>query len=90
METSETPASQRPGSESELATRTIKVERKIFHFDLKTNPRGDFLKITEESSGKRDVIIIPATGIEMFKNAITEVQEEGGIEPEVGSEDAEG
>lgn len=89
METSEKPSSERPGPEDELATRTIKVERKIFHFDLKTNPRGDFLKITEESSGKRDVIIVPATGIEEFKNAITEVLEESGIE-QAHPEDAAG
>lgn len=59
----------------ELATRTIKVERKLFHFDLKQNPRGTFLKITEESSGKRDVIILPATGIHDFLDAIEDVIE---------------
>jgi hypothetical protein len=88
METSEKLSSERSGAESELATRTIKVERKIFHFDLKTNPRGDFLKITEESSGKRDVIIIPATGMEDFKNAITEVLEESGIDQAHPEDDA--
>ena len=67
--------------ENELATRTIKVERKLFHFDLKDNPRGSFLKITEESSGKRDVIILPATGIAEFQKAIEDVLTESGIDP---------
>ena len=70
-------------SEIELATRSIKVERKMFHFDLKTNPRGDYLKITEESSGKRDVIIIPASGINLFQSSITEVLNESEIEPDL-------
>lgn len=61
--------------EEELDTRTIKVERKLFHFDLKQNPRGTFLKITEESSGKRDVIILPAPGIREFVEAIEAVSE---------------
>jgi len=80
MNAAEDHQQDRRKAENELATRTIKVERKLFHFDLKTNPRGDFLKITEESSGKRDVIILPATGIEAFQQAIDEVVTEGGIE----------
>lgn len=71
---------RRERNEDELGTRTIKVERKLFHFDLKQNPRGAFLKITEESSGKRDVIILPSTGIADFVDAIQQLLDEN---PEV-------
>ena len=46
------------------------VERKTFVFDLKENPRGRFLKITEEVCGRRDSIIIPATGLHRFRELL--------------------
>lgn len=48
----------------------IQIERKQFYFDLKENPRGRFLRITEDVSGRRDTIIVPSTGLEDFVNAI--------------------
>jgi len=39
----------------------------MFLFSLKENPRGRFLRITEDVNGRRDNIIIPATGLEEFK-----------------------
>jgi hypothetical protein len=44
----------------------IVVERKQFYFDLKENPRGRFLRITEDVAGRRDTIIIPSTGLAAF------------------------
>jgi hypothetical protein len=53
--------------EETLKTDKIQIERKTFVFTLKENPRGRFLRITEDVNGRRDTIIIPATGLEEFK-----------------------
>src|SRR3954453_3528275 len=53
--------------EETLKTEKIQIERKTFVFALKENPRGRFLRITEDVNGRRDTIIIPATGLEDFK-----------------------
>ena len=53
-----------------LLSEKIQVERKLFFFDLKENPRGRFLKITEDVGGRRDTIIIPSTGLEDFRDAL--------------------
>lgn len=48
----------------------IQIERKQFFFDLKENPRGRFLRITEDVGGRRDTIIIPSTGLQEFMDVI--------------------
>jgi hypothetical protein len=48
----------------------IQIERKQFFFDLKENPRGRFLRITEDVGGRRDTIIIPSTGLEEFMDVL--------------------
>jgi PurA ssDNA and RNA-binding protein len=48
----------------------IQIERKQFYFDLKENPRGRFLRITEDVGGRRDTIIIPSTGLDQFLEVI--------------------
>ena len=53
-----------------LLSDKIQIERKVFFFDLKENPRGRFLKITEDVGGRRDTIIIPSTGLEQFRDAV--------------------
>lgn len=55
--------------EETLKTDQVQIERKTFVFTLKENPRGRFLRITEDVSGRRDTIIIPATGLEEFRRA---------------------
>jgi hypothetical protein len=62
-----------PVSEETLKTEKIQIERKTFVFALKENPRGRFLRITEDVSGRRDTIIIPAPGLEDFKKIIDEM-----------------
>jgi hypothetical protein len=57
-------------NEETLKTEKIQIERKTFVFALKENPRGRFLRITEDVSGRRDTIIIPAPGLEDFKKII--------------------
>jgi len=45
----------------------LPIERKVFSFDLRENPRGRFLRITEEVGGRRDAIVIPASGLEALR-----------------------
>src|SRR5438034_5550172 len=59
--------------EETLKTEKIQIERKTFVFALKENPRGRFLRITEDVNGRRDTIIIPATGLEDFKRIFDEM-----------------
>jgi hypothetical protein len=59
--------------EQTLKTDKIQIERKTFHFALKENPRGRFLRITEEVNGRRDTVIVPATGLGEFKRVLDEI-----------------
>jgi PurA ssDNA and RNA-binding protein len=59
-----------PVAEDTLKSDSIQIERKSFHFTLKENPRGRFLRITEDVGGRRDTIIIPAPGLEDFKKTL--------------------
>jgi len=58
-----------------LKSETIAVERKTFIFDLRENPRGRFLRITEDANGRRDSIVIPAPGLEELRRVIDEIIE---------------
>ena len=58
---------------NELVSDRIQVERQVFFFDLKENPRGRFLRITEDVDGRRDTIIVPATGLIDFRDALDRV-----------------
>jgi hypothetical protein len=57
-------------AEDTLKSERIQIERKTFVFTLKENPRGRFLRITEDVGGRRDNIIIPSTGLEDFKKVL--------------------
>lgn len=59
-----------PVNEDTLGSETVQIERKTFQFTLKENPRGRFLRITEDVGGRRDSIIIPAPGLEDFKKLL--------------------
>src|SRR5689334_1463998 len=62
--------SKPPVNEDTLKTDKVQIERKTFVFTLKENPRGRFLRITEDVGGRRDTIIIPAPGLEDFKKLL--------------------
>jgi hypothetical protein len=62
-----------PVAEDTLKTEKIQIERKTFVLALKENPRGRFLRITEDVGGRRDTIIIPTTGLEDFKKVVDEM-----------------
>lgn len=55
-----------------IFSERIQIERKQFFFDLKENPRGRFLRITEDVGGRRDTIIIPSTGLDQFMEMISQ------------------
>jgi hypothetical protein len=57
-------------SEDTLKSDKVQIERKTFVFTLKENPRGRFLRITEDVNGRRDAIIIPSTGLHEFKKVL--------------------
>ncbi len=60
-------------NEETLKSDKIQIERKTFLIALKQNPRGRFLRITEDVAGRRDTIIIPAPGLDDFKRIIEDM-----------------
>ena len=70
-----------PVNEETLRSEKIQIERKTFLFALKENPRGRFLRITEDVGGRRDTIIIPAPGLEEFKRLLDEMVKTAGEMP---------
>jgi hypothetical protein len=71
-----------PVVEETLKTDKIQIERKTFVFTLKENPRGRFLRITEDVNGRRDTIIIPAPGLEDFKRIFDDMLKTSAETPE--------
>jgi len=53
-----------------LLSEKIQIERKQFFFDLKENSQGRFLKITEDVGGRRNTIIVPSTGLSLFRDTL--------------------
>ena len=66
-------ASKPPVNEDTLKSDKVQIERKTFVFTLKENPRGRFLRITEDVGGRRDTIIIPAPGLEDVKKLLDDM-----------------
>lgn len=66
-------ASKPPVNEETLKSAKVQIERKTFVLALKENLRGRFLRITEDVGGRRDTIIIPATGLEDFRKLLDEM-----------------
>ena len=62
-----------PVNEDTLKTAEVQIERKFFVMTLKENPRGRFLRITEDVGGRRDTIIISSTGLTEFKKLVDEM-----------------
>jgi hypothetical protein len=76
------PPSHKPQvNEDTLRTEKIQIERKTFILTLKENPRGRFLRITEDVNGRRDNIIIPSTGLEEFRRLVDEMVKAAGEMP---------
>ena len=62
------------GNDETLRSEKLQIERKTFVFTLKENPRGRFLRITEDVAGRRDTIIVPAPGLEDFRRMLEEME----------------
>ena len=62
-----------PVNEETLKSAKIQIERKTFVLALKENPRGRFLRITEDVGGRRDTVIIPAPGLEDSRKLVDEM-----------------
>ncbi|HUB87658.1 MAG TPA: PUR family DNA/RNA-binding protein [Verrucomicrobiae bacterium] len=75
-----------PVQEDTLKSETIQIERKTFVITLKENPRGRFLRITEDVNGRRDTIIVPSTGLAEFKKIVDEMVKTAGEMPEKKAE----
>ena len=75
--------------EDTIKTAEFQVERKFITVTLKENPRGRFLRITEESGSKRSTVIIPITGMDDFKRVINEMAQAAEAMPAPKSEHAE-
>ena len=58
-----------------LHTEKIISDRKTFFLDLKENRRGRVVKITEDVSGNRDTIMVPAEILGDFIDALTDIKE---------------
>lgn len=69
--------------QEQLVNEKIQIERKQFFFDLKENPQGRFLKITEDVGGRRNTIIVPSTGLQLFRETLEKIitadQEQGPV-----------
>ena len=70
-----------PVNEETLKSDKVQIERKTFVFTLKENPRGRFLRITEDVGGRRDTIIIPAPGLEDFRKLLDDMVKASGETP---------
>jgi hypothetical protein len=75
-------SSEKAGQREEtIKTDKIQIERKTFVFALKENPRGRFLRITEDVGGRRDTIIIAAPGLEDFRRVLDEMIKSAAEQP---------
>jgi hypothetical protein len=60
--------------EETIKTGQVQIERKTFILSLKENPRGRFLRITEETAGRRTAIIVPAPGLPEFHQILGQIK----------------
>lgn len=60
----------------------VDIERKTFSIALKDNPRGRFLRITEQNGTRRATIIIPSTGLKEFQKILADMVKADGEIPQ--------
>ena len=61
--------------DEDLFARQVQIERKTITFTLRQNPRGRFLRITEDVGSRRDTVIIPATGLDAILATLQEIRQ---------------
>jgi hypothetical protein len=65
-----------PGSadnNDRLMSETFSIERKKFFLDLHQNHRGQFVRITEDTNGRRDRIMVPAPALREMVSALNRI-----------------
>ena len=61
---------------TQLGSRKVFADRKIFFIDAMVNDRGKFIKFTEDVGGRRDTILIPEEFLEEVLTAFEELIED--------------
>ena len=56
-----------------IASKELQIVRKQIVFEFRENARGRILRIVEEAHGRRNMIIVPSTGLNDFMAAADEV-----------------
>jgi hypothetical protein len=56
-----------------LVSETLSVERKKFFLDLHQNHRGQFVRVTEDTNGRRDRIMVPASALREMVSALNRI-----------------
>ena len=69
--------------ETILAHRELHIERKYVIIELRENERGRFLKICETAAGRRNIVIVPDSGMAEFARALVSIL---GAHPVVGGD----
>jgi hypothetical protein len=58
--------------DKELFNDSVQIERKYLSFSLRENARGRFIRITEDVGGRRDAVVIPASGLESVRDILNQ------------------
>ncbi|HHL40312.1 MAG TPA: DNA-binding protein [Deltaproteobacteria bacterium] len=58
-----------------LSSEKLRIEHKTIIVDLKENDGGMFVQIAELSNDRRSTVVIPLSGVELFKVALERVVE---------------
>jgi len=56
-----------------LTSETFSIERKKFFLDLHENHRGQFVRITEDTNGRRDRIMVPTLALREMVSALNRI-----------------
>ena len=74
----------RHGEEKAIDKESFQIERKVFVLSLRENALGRFLRVTEDVGGRRDSIIVPASGLPEFARRVEEMARRAGEEESIG------
>ena len=69
-----------------IRTAKIQIERKTFIFQLQVNALGALLRIIEQAQDRTSSIVIPATGLQAFHSAVSDLLDQavrGGLQCDV-------
>ncbi|MBN1899087.1 MAG: DNA-binding protein [Spirochaetes bacterium] len=61
--------------EKDIYNQKLPIEQKMFFFDLKSTPQGEYLKVTEKRNAMRNTIKIPVTGLSEFKEMLQKIMD---------------